>query len=93
MSRGGNSGENDQEATRQRLVMSSDRTLPLLPPALPHLLRWAWQRKAPSGRNEAERPPKLAWPALNPRSRPQDFLICIEMFLAALAHAYAFPPR
>ncbi|PNW87018.1 hypothetical protein CHLRE_02g105350v5 [Chlamydomonas reinhardtii] len=23
----------------------------------------------------------------------QDFLICIEMFLAALAHAYAFPPR
>ena len=24
---------------------------------------------------------------------PKDFLICIEMFLAALAHAYAFPPR
>lgn len=23
----------------------------------------------------------------------QDFLICIEMFFAALAHAYAFPPR
>lgn len=23
----------------------------------------------------------------------QDFLICIEMFIAALAHAYAFPPR
>lgn len=23
----------------------------------------------------------------------QDFLICIEMFLAAMAHAYAFPPR
>lgn len=23
----------------------------------------------------------------------QEFLICIEMFLAALAHAYAFPPR
>ena len=23
----------------------------------------------------------------------QDFLICIEMFAAALAHAYAFPPR
>ena len=26
-------------------------------------------------------------------SGTQDFLICIEMFLAALAHAYAFPPR
>jgi len=23
----------------------------------------------------------------------QDFLICVEMFLAALAHAYCFPPR
>ena len=23
----------------------------------------------------------------------QSFLICIEMFFAALAHAYAFPPR
>ena len=23
----------------------------------------------------------------------QDFLICIEMFFAAIAHAYAFPPR
>ena len=23
----------------------------------------------------------------------QDFLICIEMFIAALAHAYAFPPK
>lgn len=23
----------------------------------------------------------------------QDFLICIEMFIAAMAHAYAFPPR
>lgn len=23
----------------------------------------------------------------------QEFLICIEMFIAALAHAYAFPPR
>lgn len=23
----------------------------------------------------------------------QDFLICVEMFIAALAHAYSFPPR
>lgn len=23
----------------------------------------------------------------------QNFLICIEMFLAAVAHAHAFPPR
>ena len=23
----------------------------------------------------------------------QSWLICVEMFLAALAHAYAFPPR
>ncbi|GLI59821.1 hypothetical protein VaNZ11_001791, partial [Volvox africanus] len=29
----------------------------------------------------------------NVASGLQDFLICIEMFLAALAHAYAFPPR
>lgn len=30
---------------------------------------------------------------MNVASGIQDFLICIEMFLAALAHAYAFPPR
>ncbi|PNH11593.1 Transmembrane protein 184C [Tetrabaena socialis] len=30
---------------------------------------------------------------INVASGIQDFLICIEMFLAALAHAYAFPPR
>ena len=29
----------------------------------------------------------------NVASGIQDFLICIEMFFAALAHAYAFPPR
>ena len=36
------------------------------------------------------RPPP---PQLNVASGIQDFLICIEMFFAALAHAYAFPPR
>ncbi|GAX79883.1 hypothetical protein CEUSTIGMA_g7323.t1 [Chlamydomonas eustigma] len=30
---------------------------------------------------------------LNVASGIQDFLICIEMFFAALAYAYAFPPR
>lgn len=30
---------------------------------------------------------------LHTLSNVQDFLICIEMFFAALAHAHAFPPR
>lgn len=47
-----------------------------------------WAGMAGMNRGSPPAPDQVSWPPLL-----QNFLICIEMFMAAVAHAHAFPPR
>ena len=58
---------------------------------VPHT--WPPRRALPTPRAPARPPRRSTYDTDDVAAGLQNFLICIEMFMAAVAHAHAFPPR